>query len=50
MNRDRLRLLLKAFGVRYGKCLTLKDLPAIFNHECAMLSIGDHVTINNVFC
>ncbi len=49
MNSSWLRPLLKVLGVRYGKRLTLKGFPVIFNHKGATLSMGDHVTINSGF-
>jgi acetyltransferase-like isoleucine patch superfamily enzyme len=49
MNSNFIKAVLKATGVRYGKKLTLKGFPVIFNKKGAELIIGDHVTINSSF-
>jgi len=49
MNSNWFKLFLKAVKVRYGKKLTLKGVPVIFNKRGATLEIGDNVTVKSSF-
>lgn len=49
MNSNWFKALMKATKVKYGKHLTLKGVPVIFNKSGATLSIGDNVTIKSSF-
>lgn len=49
MNSNWFKLLMKMTKVSYGKNLTLKGMPVIFNKSGAQLTFGDNVTINSSF-
>ena len=49
MNSNWFKLVMKANRVRYGKHLTLKGVPVIFNKKGATLQIGEGVTIKSSF-
>lgn len=49
MNSNWFKLLMRATKVRYGKNLSLKGVPVIFNKGGASLEIGDNVTIKSSF-
>lgn len=43
------KLILKFTHVKYGKKLTLKGVPFIYNHKGAAISIGDNCVIKSSF-
>lgn len=47
MNSNWFKLVMKLTKVKYGKNLTLKGVPVIFNKSGAKLTIGDNVTIKS---
>ena len=49
MNSNWFKLVMKINKVKYGKNLSLKGLPVIFNSVGAKLNIGNNVTINSSF-
>lgn len=49
MNSNWYKLILKLMKVRYGKGLTLKGTPVIFNKKGAQIRIGDNVIIKSSF-
>ena len=49
MNSNWFKLLMKATNVQYGKNLTLKGVPLIYNSNGAVLTIGDNCTIKSSF-
>lgn len=49
MNSNWFKLIMRATKIKYGKNLTLKGIPVIFNKSGAKLTIGNNVTINSSF-
>ena len=49
MNSNWYKLVLRLMKVRYGKGLTLKGTPVIFNKKGAQITIGDNVIIKSSF-
>lgn len=49
MNCNWYKLILKLMKVRYGKGLTLKGIPVIFNKKGAQITIGNNVIIKSSF-
>jgi acetyltransferase-like isoleucine patch superfamily enzyme len=49
LNSNWFKLAMKMTGVKYGKKLTLKGVPVIFNQKRAQIKIGNRVTIKSSF-
>ena len=49
MNSNWYKLILKLCKITYGKKLTLKGMPVIFNQKGAALKLGSNVTIKSSF-
>lgn len=49
LNSNWYKLVLKAMKIQYGKNLTLRGIPVIYNRKGARLSMGKNVTINSSF-
>lgn len=49
MKSNWFKILMRATKVKYGKRLTLKGVPVIFNKSGATITIGDNVTVNSSF-
>ena len=49
MNSNWFKLIMRLTHVQYGKNLTLKGVPVIFNKSGATLTLGDNVTIKSSF-
>lgn len=49
MNSNWFKIIMKATKVEYGRNLTLKGVPVIFNKNGAKLKIGNNVTIKSSF-
>lgn len=49
MNSNWYKAVMRLMRIRYGKHLTLRGMPVLFNHRGAVMEIGNDCTINSSF-